>query len=170
MSELDYFSVLGLPPAFDIDLADLEKRYFLVQREFHPDRMLGKSAHERYLAISRSMLINSAYETLKSPLKRAKYLLSLNGIKEDSIKPSETLLMEIMETRETLAEAETGEKIAALEATNTREKEHILAQMANAFADKNLPLAAELVIRLSYAVKISDEIRTKKVLITAKQD
>src|ERR1700753_1284067 len=122
MSPPDYFSAFALQPAFDIDLADLEKRYFLAQREFHPDRMVGKSAQARTMAISRSMTLNSAYETLKLPLKRAYYLLSLQGITPDSIKPSQALLVETMEMREQLVEAASK---ASLEALKTRNEEDI---------------------------------------------
>jgi len=162
MSERDYFSLFGLSPSFDIDLPDLEKRYFAIQREFHPDRMIGKSTQERTLTISRSMEVNAGYETLKSPLKRAKYLLTVNGIKEADIKPSNALLMEIMELREALAEAESKETLAKLEADNTNSAAKIVVQLSSAFKEKNLPLAAELVTRLSYVTKIADEIRIKK--------
>src|SRR6185369_15081344 len=115
------------------------------------------STQERTLTISRSMEVNAGYETLKSPLKRAKYLLTVNGIKEADIKPSNALLMEIMELREALAEAESKETLAKLEADNTNSAAKIVVQLSSAFKEKNLPLAAELVTRLSYVTKIADE-------------
>lgn len=158
----DYFSVLGLPRSFDIDLAELEKRYFAVQKAFHPDRMVGRSANERRLAISQSMFINSAYETLKSPLKLANYLLSINGINPSDAKPSNELLIEVMEIREQLAEAQTTQEINELEATSTKKKENLIIRLSGCFRSNELVSASELSIHLGYISKILDEIRIKK--------
>lgn len=162
MSGPDYFSAFGLSPSFDIDPADLEKRYFLAQREFHPDRMVSKSVQSRAMAISRSMTLNSAYEALKSPLKRAQYLLSLHGIKIDSIKPSQVLLMENMELREQLLEATVIDELVALEQHNHKDIENVVQQLSQVFRGGKFSLAGNLVMRLSYLAKMSEEIRIKR--------
>ncbi len=162
-----YFSVFDLPESFNVDLSDLEKRYFSKQREFHPDRLIGKTAAERQQSISQSMLINTAYEALKSPLKRANHLLALNGLEPDKIKPSGALLMEIMELREELADADTIEKLEKIEACNTANKQHIITELATAF-NTNKELASELATKLSYLTKIDDEIRAKKSILSKK--
>jgi len=162
----DYFSLLGLPPVFDIDPADLEKRYFSVQRAVHPDSVAGKSAHERTLAISRSMQVNAAYETLKSPLKRAQYLLELNGIKTDSVKPSQMLLLEMMELRERLAETQQINEIEKLEAQNLQDRQNLITKISQTFRGNRIILAGELAMHLSYLSKISEEIRVRKKSMT----
>jgi len=164
----DYFSLLGLSPGFDIDLSDLEKRYFIAQRTFHPDRIIGKSAQARQMAISQSMLVNTAYETLKIPLKRALYMLSLKGITSDSSKPSQELLMEIMELREELAEAQAVSILSELESKNTIYQKDTIAQLTQAFDGDDFEQAAQLTTRLSYLSKIYDEIRAKKRVISEK--
>jgi len=163
----DYFTIFGLFPDFILDLADLEKRYFIAQRTFHPDRMAGKSANARRMAISQSMLVNAAYETLKSPLRRASYLLSLHGIAENS-KPSHALLMEMMELREALSEAQNASELSELESQCLKNYEEALVNIAEAFGRKDLALAAELTTRLSYISKILDEIRAKKRIFNEK--
>ncbi len=101
---MTYFTLSSISPAFDLDLQALEAAYFTAQRQYHPDRFAGKPAAERQQAMQRSADINQAYETLKNPLKRAQYLLHLQGItvgtEQDSVKPSQELLMETMEWRE----------------------------------------------------------------------
>jgi molecular chaperone HscB len=101
---VNYFELLGLTPQFTLDLAQLESAYFTAQRECHPDRFVGKSAADRQAAMNRSIDVNDAYQTLKDPLSRAQYLLSLQGIRvgtdNDSVKPSQELLIEAMEMRE----------------------------------------------------------------------
>lgn len=101
---MNYFELLNLTPAFDLDLQGLEQAYFKAQRQYHPDRFVSKSAPERQQALQRSMDINQAYETLKNPLTRAQYCLHLHGItvgtEKDSVKPTQATLIEAMELRE----------------------------------------------------------------------
>ena len=59
-----YFELLGIVPAFNIDLSTLEKAYFAQQRLFHPDRLAGKTTPERMAALQRSADINRAYDAL----------------------------------------------------------------------------------------------------------
>ena len=155
----DYFAVFSLPRNFNLDSAALEKRYFEAQRQFHPDRLVGKSPAERQQAIAQSMLVNEAYQTLKSTLARARHLLALEGISPDSIKPSQKLLMEIMESREALAEAQDAATIQKLAKQNEEAEEDTVVALARAFASPDLNAAAELAMRLSYLVKIGEEIR-----------
>lgn len=158
----DFFAALGLARTFQVDLTELEKRYFEAQRRFHPDRLVGKSPAERQHAISQSMLANEAYETLKEPLKRARHLLLLAGLVTDSVKPSQALLIEIMETREALADADSASR-ESLAQQNARAKEEVLTSLGHAFANSDSTQAAELTMRLSYLVKIEDEIRVKRI-------
>src|SRR5262245_58349953 len=106
---VDHFGRLGLPVDFAIDAADLDRRYFALQRQLHPDRFATKTSRERALSQSQAVALNEAYETLKDPLERATYLLKLKGIDANPdgrhTVNDPTLLMEQMERREALMEA-----------------------------------------------------------------
>jgi molecular chaperone HscB len=107
----NYFVLLGLPESFDIHLSELERVYFAKQRDFHPDRQIGKNDAEKQKAIFASMDINTAYQALKDPLKRAQHLLDLQGIwvnseGKDTVKPTPELLMEMMILREEVSECQ----------------------------------------------------------------
>src|SRR5579859_641726 len=65
---LDHFARLGLPMAFEIDVAELDRRYFAAQRQLHPDRFATRTARERAISQSQAVELNAAYETLKDPL------------------------------------------------------------------------------------------------------
>jgi molecular chaperone HscB len=100
------FDILSLPAAFALNLKTLEQAYFAAQRQWHPDRFVGKPVEARAQAAQRSVLINDAYETLKNPLERAKHLLELRGVFiDDETNPPPALLMEIMELRERIHDA-----------------------------------------------------------------
>ena len=104
----NYFELFGLPVVFDIDGADLAARYHDLQRRFHPDRYASAPDQERRLSLQMTALINEAYQTLKDPLARGRYILSLQGISTDEETDTAmdpVFLLEQMELRENLAGA-----------------------------------------------------------------
>ena len=75
----EYFSVLGLEPRLNIDLAALEQEFHRLSRKLHPDRFARASESEREWSLASTALLNDAYRTLKDPLRRTGYLLKLHG-------------------------------------------------------------------------------------------
>lgn len=114
----DHFALFGLPINYAVDLSLLGERYRDLQRDFHPDRFAHKNEREQRLSVQYAAKINEAYETLKSPLLRARYLLQLEGRRDRSetttIRDHDFLLQQIT-LRESIAEiAEVADPQAAL--------------------------------------------------------
>jgi len=108
----NYFELFGLPVQFDVDPSDLLTRYRDVQRQIHPDKFANASAEERRLSMQLTTLVNEGYQTLRDPVRRARYLLEVSGVPlndetDTSMRPE--FLMEQMELREALEEARTRE-------------------------------------------------------------
>jgi molecular chaperone HscB len=80
-STLDYFSVFGLPRKLNLDESALQREFYRLSREFHPDKFARASASEQQAAMERSSQLNDAYRTLKEPVSRTQYLLELEGVK-----------------------------------------------------------------------------------------
>lgn len=76
----NYFQLFGLPECFNIDLLQLSENYRSIQRRTHPDRFANASRHEQLLSARYAADINDAYQTLREPVKRAAYLLTLKGV------------------------------------------------------------------------------------------
>ena len=76
----NYFELFSLEVGFAIDLTSLERAYQSQVSIFHPDNFVTKSDKEKSIALQNTSLINTAYDTLKSPLLRATYLLELQDI------------------------------------------------------------------------------------------
>jgi molecular chaperone HscB len=76
----DYFAFLGVPRKLKLDLADLEQRFRVLSRQFHPDFFYNASPAERLASLERSSYLNDAYRTLKQPISRIAYLLELEGV------------------------------------------------------------------------------------------
>ncbi|MEW6130498.1 MAG: Fe-S protein assembly co-chaperone HscB [Acidobacteriota bacterium] len=96
-SGTDYFAFLGLPKKLKLDEAALEKLFYQLSREFHPDYFMNATSGEQQASLDRSSMLNEAYRTLREPIKRARYLLSLEGYKEAEKKAPPDLLEEVFE-------------------------------------------------------------------------
>ena len=77
---VDYFSFFGLPRKLNVDVAALEKDFYLLSRKLHPDLNACSGSQEQEWALEQSSLLNDAYRTLRDPIKRTEYLLHLEGV------------------------------------------------------------------------------------------
>ena len=111
----DYYELFGIPRSLNISLADLQKRFYELSRQLHPDRFMRRPEAERRHALDMSSALNDANRTLKDPIKRAQYLLKLEGfdIGEQGSKdvPPE-LLEEVFELNMALEEMRGGDDSA----------------------------------------------------------
>lgn len=153
------FEILSLPASFDLNLKTLEQHYFAAQRQWHPDRFVGKGEDMRGEAAHKSVLINDAYDTLKNPLERAKHLLELQGIFiDDETNPPPVLLMEMMELRERIHDAsDDGRALLAM----VDEIKGLAAAchdaLASAFETSEYVAAQAETLRLGYLGKAMEE-------------
>ena len=102
-----HFELFELPVSFEIDLQDLSQRYRELQRAVHPDRFANASDRERRLSVDKAATVNDAYQILKSPQRRARYMLELQSVSFDDEKDmalDPAFLMEQIELREALEE------------------------------------------------------------------
>ena len=114
---MKYFEVFGLAPAFEIDEADLRKRFLANSRAFHPDFHTLESAEKQEDILQQSSLNNEAYKVLKSFPKRLHYILSEKGLIGEGVKNEmpQDFLMEMMDINEGLMELEFDYDPAAAE-------------------------------------------------------
>src|SRR6516225_8101035 len=105
---MDYFEVFGLSRTLGIDLAALEKTFHQLSRRYHPDYFTTAPPAEKTQAVRMTALLNDAYRTLRNPVRRVEYLLSLYGFKSDGSKVPQSLLMEVFEINEQLEEVKAG--------------------------------------------------------------
>lgn len=114
----NHFELFGLSPKFNIELATLESNFRKIQSESHPDRFVSASSAEKLQSMQLATLANEAYQILKNPANRAKYLLELQGIvaiSETNTAMPLDFLMQQMEWRESLEDAKAAKDINALE-------------------------------------------------------
>ena len=104
-----------MPRQLEIDLKDLEKKFYALSRKLHPDLFARKSAKEQADALEVSAVLNDAYRVLRDPIARALYVLKQEGldIGEQGTKdvPPE-LLEEVFELNMALEELRSGDEDA----------------------------------------------------------
>ncbi len=135
---MDHFERLGLPRRFSVDADAIEREYLARSRALHPDfHQLGTGGEQR-ASLDLTAALNEANLTLRDPVRRAEYLLTLHGgptgLQEKSL--DQMFLMEMMDIREQLevAKAATDEvAIAALEADLTARNAAQIGQIAKLF-------------------------------------
>ena len=123
---MDYFTLFGLPASYTLSLEPLAARYQELQRQYHPDKFASGSAAEQLAAVQQSATINQAWQTLRHPLTRAEYLLSLHGFdlaSEQHTVRDTAFLMEQLELREELDEIEQAKDSQRLDAFMQRVSE-----------------------------------------------
>jgi molecular chaperone HscB len=105
-SQQDYFSFLGFSRQLNLAASDLEKRFYTLSRQFHPDFFFQSGETEQNYSMECASRLNDAYRTLRDPLKRASYLLQIEGVDAASRKAKipPDLLSEIFDFNEQLAD------------------------------------------------------------------
>ena len=121
----NHFDLFQLPARFSIDAGALDAAYRNVQGQVHPDRFVGATDAEKRVAMQWATRANEAYQTLKNPQKRARYLCEMNGVDlqtESNTAMPMAFLMQQMDWREALGEAKAAKDVEALEALDEQVK------------------------------------------------
>lgn len=128
----DSFELFGINRQYDVDLKALHHKYLCLSRVIHPDLASGDAGQQRGQSLNLTAELNRAYDTLRDPVARAEYLLSLaGGLKpsENKIVPQE-LLGQVLMFREEIEDAKGSGDAAALQAI----KQQLLARRETALA------------------------------------
>jgi molecular chaperone HscB len=142
----DFFEVFGLERKLAIDGPALQRRFYELSRQWHPDFHGGASADVQARALEESARVNAAYRALRDPLARVEYLVRLEEghptSTNDKPKAPPALLAEMFEIQEALEEAKTEPLDDAARAALTEQRTGLEARMADAEARITGPLSA----------------------------
>lgn len=161
---MDYFTLFGLSPSFEIDTAQLTARFQELQRQFHPDRFAAQPERERLQALQQAATINQGYQALRQPLPRAEYLLSLHGFdinNEQHTMRDTAFLMEQLELREELDAIEqapdAAEKLTLFMQRLAPMIQQRSQQMQQELAAAQWDMAADTVRKLRFLAKLRSQ-------------
>jgi molecular chaperone HscB len=163
----NYFDLLKIKKSFDISLDSLEASYQELVREYHPDKNMDRSSEEQAKAFQNTSLINSAYETLKSPLKRATYLLELENINpfdETDTSMNMDFLMSQIELREELDSFKSNQDELGLDNFIDKIKSLINDNVKNISVnfqkEASLDIIKNLVRELKFYIQLQNQAKT----------
>ncbi|MCW8988243.1 MAG: Fe-S protein assembly co-chaperone HscB [Gammaproteobacteria bacterium] len=164
-----HFELFELPVSFELDLQELSQRYRELQRAVHPDKFANASEYERRLSVEKAAAINDAYQILKSPQRRARYMLELQSVSFDdetdtALDPA--FLMEQIELRESLSElSQKDDPLASLNQIMSDIKKRIsivVEEISRQLASKQLNdaeknKAKQLIHKMQFLNKLQQE-------------
>jgi len=163
----NHFELFGMPVDFRLDTSALAERYRELQKVVHPDRYASGSDQEQRIALQQATHVNEAFEVLRDPLKRAIYMLELNGleINQDTATTRDgAFLMHQMELREALAEVSqkpdpfgTLEGLMAEISGMINKQVSQLAMQLEAATPDQLELARESISKMQFLNKLHYE-------------
>jgi len=162
----NHFELFSLPQSYVLERAQLDARYRDMQRSVHPDRYASASDRERRISMQQATQINEAYEVLKDPLKRGRYLLELRGhaIEErNSAHQDPVFLMQQMELREHLADIRQQDDplqaLGRLAQTVRSQYQALESELARALDDAaGVEQAVKMVLRMQFFQRLQEEI------------
>ncbi len=121
----DYFQLFELHPALSIDLDDLQRRFYALSRQLHPDRFQRKSGQEQEYSLEATAVLNDAYRALRDPVQRAEYMLKRNGFAATEQRSKDVppeLLEEVFEFNMALEELRDGDSSVRPQLSSARER------------------------------------------------
>ncbi len=103
---MNYYELFELPITPVIDKSGISKKYFELQKKFHPDFFTNETEADKQNALEQSAAINKGFNIFSNKEKTVEYFLQLKGmIKADekyNLPPD--FLMEMMELNEAIDE------------------------------------------------------------------
>lgn len=151
----------GPPPSgpFTVNLTALKREFLQLQARAHPDRHSGP---DKARAEGTSALINEAYKTLQDPLRRAQYLLQLQGIdvaEDETLKIEDPeLLMEVLEAREAIEGAQEEGELEGMKVVNEEKIRGSVGVLEEAFGRGDMEMAKSEAVRLRYWTNIKESL------------
>jgi molecular chaperone HscB len=145
----DFFEVFGIERRLAVDVAALQRRFYELSRQWHPDFHQAAPPAEQARALEESAHVNAAYRALRDPIARVEYLIRLEEGRDTkegaAVKPKAPpeLLAEMFEIQEALeavrgeplnGDARTGTLDEAARARLGEQRDALVARQAEAEA------------------------------------
>ena len=161
----DDFTLFGLPQRHLLDRADLDARRRDLQARVHPDRFASEGAAAQRVAMQWAVRVNEAYQRLKDPLSRGAYLCELRGVPiaaESNTAMPGAFLMQQMEWREALEDAQGADAVQALDDGVAAEERGLQARLTQLLDELNDTAAAAAQVRaLMFVARFRDDINRR---------
>ena len=161
----NYFQLFELEPSFVIDFDVLEKKYFKLQKKFHPDKYVNATDYEKRLSLQITSYVNEAYETLMNDFLKSMYLLKIEGYELDdqnnTISDPIFLMnqMELREESENITSKKNTDDIKRFTLKIENLKKECLSDFEKYYNEKNFDDASKKVKEMKFYISIEDDFK-----------
>ena len=169
----NHFDLFQLPQQFAIDTGALDRAFHRVQNQVHPDKFVSGTDAEKRVAMQWASRANEAYQTLRQPLSRARYLCELHGVDlqtESNTAMPMAFLLQQMGWREALDDAKAARDVSALDQLGgelNKAWQELVAAIAVLLDQQDFNAAALDVRKLMFLDKLREEIARLYELLEA---
>jgi molecular chaperone HscB len=161
----NYFEIFSVPISTAPDLSQLKEKNHQLQQQVHPDRFVNSSDAEKREAMQVTSLVNQAFNTLKDPVERLQYMLTLKGVdmnSETDTSMDGAFLMQQMELREEIADVKSQSDPLDVLDTMTRDlknqAQNLISNFTESYAQDALDSSREIVRKLQFINKAQKEV------------
>lgn len=157
--DLDHFTRLSLERRFDIDLERLSRQRAGLTKALDPGRFAARGVRQQAFSRQQADAIDLAFEVLREPVRRARYLLELEGT------PFAVLAACGDEAGLLRADFDAAENGADLDRLGTHVAQRItecVTEMSVAFRTGRHEEAAQILTRLEALEAIAAEVRDRR--------
>ena len=160
---MNYYDLFDIKMTPAVDNTRLAKKYFELQKKFHPDYFVNETEEEKEIALEKSSHINDAFKTFKDKSKTLAYFLKSKAVLEDEEKYNLPMdfLADMLDLNDlVLDEPEKARKM--VDEFNTEldnEIEPIIKKAENSeISDNDLQILKEYYFKKKYLSRIFDRI------------
>lgn len=164
--DIDHFARLGLERRIDIDVELLERQYAALSRTLDPQRFVIRGIGERGYAAKQLEALNQAYETLREPLKRGRYWLSLHDKNKQDEQEELPYINELRRDLDDAAEPSQCDRVAH---RASQAFEQSIMGFMQALRGQNWQQANETLIHLDGLEAILGDVRLKRAGFTTNE-
>ena len=161
---IDHFARLGIERRIDVDMELLERQYATLSRTLDPQRFLIRGMGERGHAAKQYEALNEAYETLREPLKRGRYWLSLNQKEFNDASAANTFVVELRAELESAAEPGQCDRVA--QKAGQALQQGIMGLMQS-LRGSDWQMASATLVELDGLESILGDVRSKRAELTS---
>lgn len=158
--KINPYDLFEIDATYDVDLKALEKKYYALQEQIHPDRIKDIDPLIQLQAQLMSSTLNEAFETLKHPLHRGKAYAQAIGIKlpsDEMLTADPRTLCQVMEFQERLNTLDVPKDIRDLE----KEVSHLFnSALQSLFQTKELSYWIQAIYFYKLLKSISERLKT----------
>ena len=129
---MNYYELFQLPLSLTVNTTELSKKYFELQKKYHPDFFSNADETEQSAMLEKSSLINKGYKIFKNEDDTLQYFLQIKGLlkEEEKYELPPEFLMEMMEINESLMEINDS-SLEEMETKVNQLEKHLYTQVQN---------------------------------------